>query len=63
MIRRFRLPDGQEVDLPGVVPKMSATPGETRWVGPGLGEHTAEVLGALGYGADEQAELRRKGVI
>jgi len=27
-----------------VVPKMAQTPGGTRWLGPGLGEHTGEVL-------------------
>jgi formyl-CoA transferase len=63
MIREYLLPDGSPVQLPGIVPKMSATPGETRWLGPELGAHTAEVLDALGYGADEQRELRRRGVI
>lgn len=63
MIGRFSLGGGVEVDLPGIVPKMSETPGATRWVGPELGEHTAEVLGALGYDAERQADLRRRGVI
>lgn len=63
MIRQFRLKDGQPVHLPGIVPKMSETPGATRWVGPELGEHNAEVLGALGYSADEQRELKQRGVI
>ncbi len=63
MIRRFRLPDGKEIELPGIVPKLSSTPGETQWVGPALGEHNAEILGALGYGQEELAELKRKGVI
>jgi len=63
MIREYLLPDGSPVRLPGIVPKMSATPGETRWVGPALGAHTAEVLGALGYSADQQRDLRQRGVI
>ena len=63
MIREYRLPDGAPVKLPGIVPKLSDTPGDTRWIGPELGAHTAEVLGALGYGAEEQQELRRRGVI
>jgi len=45
------------------VPKLSETPGETRWVGPRLGEHTDEVLGAAGYDAGEIAALRGRGVI
>ena len=63
MIREHRLADGASVKLPGIVPKMSETPGDTRWVGPRLGEHTAEVLGALGYSDEQQRELRRRGVI
>jgi crotonobetainyl-CoA:carnitine CoA-transferase CaiB-like acyl-CoA transferase len=63
MIETHTLPDGAPIDLPGVVPKLSATPGRTRWVGPRLGEHTDEVLGRLGIGADERAALRARGVI
>jgi succinyl-CoA---D-citramalate CoA-transferase len=63
MIEKARLPGGEEVLLPGIVPKLSATPGETRWLGPRLGEHTAEVLRELGYDEDMQRDLRAKGVI
>ena len=63
MIKRAHLPGGEEVLLPGIVPKLSATPGETRWLGPRLGEHTAEVLRELGYDEGRQRELRAKGVI
>jgi formyl-CoA transferase len=44
-----------------VVPKLSRTPGGTRWLGPALGEHTAQVLSELGYTPREQEELRRLG--
>jgi formyl-CoA transferase len=63
MIGSHRLGDGKSVKLPGIVPKLSETPGETKWVGPALGEHTAEVLSALGYGAEQQRELKKRGVI
>jgi formyl-CoA transferase len=63
MIEQFRLPDGQGVKLPGIIPKMSATPGRTRWLGPKLGEHTAEVLAQIGYDEAHQSELRGKGII
>jgi len=63
MIRSHRLKDGKSVKLPGVVPRLSETPGDTRWVGPALGEHTAEVLSALGYSNEQQQDLRRRGVI
>ncbi|MDB5775673.1 MAG: L-carnitine dehydratase/bile acid-inducible protein [Herbaspirillum sp.] len=63
MIERHTLPDGQPIDLPGVVPKLSATPGKTNWVGPELGQHTDEILAALGRSAEDIARLRNDGVI
>jgi formyl-CoA transferase len=63
MIEQHTLPDGQPIDLPGVVPKLSATPGKTNWVGPELGQHTDEILTALGRSAEDIARLRSDGVI
>ncbi len=63
MIERARLEDGEEILLPGIVPGLSETPGRTRFVGPRLGEHTAEVLRELGYDDDRQRDLRSRGVI
>jgi len=63
MIEQHRLPDGLDVKLPGIVPKLTATPGRTRWLGPALGAHTAEVLAAVGYDEAAQAALRASGVI
>lgn len=63
MIERFELPDGQPIDLPGIVPKLSETPGRTNWVGPKLGEHTDEVLASVGIGADELKRMRSFGII
>jgi formyl-CoA transferase len=62
MIEHHRLGD-RELLLPGLVPKLSKTPGETRWIGPRLGEHTDEVLGASGYSAAEIAALRAQGAV
>jgi formyl-CoA transferase len=63
MLRSHPLKDGKSVKLPGIVPKLSETPGGTKWVGPELGEHTAEVLSRLGYDAAQQKELKKRGVI
>jgi crotonobetainyl-CoA:carnitine CoA-transferase CaiB-like acyl-CoA transferase len=63
MFEQSALPDGTPMKIPAVVPKLSATPGGTRWLGPRLGEHTDDVLGELGYDADAIAALRQDGVI
>lgn len=63
MIERHELPDGKPIDIPGIVPKLSATPGATRWLGPALGEHTEEVLASIGIRGEALAELRRQGVV
>ncbi|WP_038496692.1 CaiB/BaiF CoA transferase family protein [Collimonas arenae] len=63
MIQQHMLPDGQPIDLPGIVPKLSATPGQTNWVGPELGQHTAEILAAIGRSPEQIALLREQGVI
>ncbi|HEX4842694.1 MAG TPA: CaiB/BaiF CoA-transferase family protein [Limnobacter sp.] len=49
--------------VPGIVPKLSETPGQTRWLGPALGEHTDAVLQALGYSLEAIANLRQQGAI
>jgi formyl-CoA transferase len=63
MIRQFTLEDGTPLKLPGIVPKLSATPGDVNWVGPELGAHTEEVLRAHGYDAAAIAQLRQQKVI
>jgi len=64
MLEEHDIPDGgPRMTIPGIVPKLSATPGRTRWLGPKLGEHTEEVLTTLGIGHDAIAKLRSEGVI
>jgi formyl-CoA transferase len=40
MLEKAQLPDGKEFLIPGIVPKLTLTPGETKSLGPNLGEHT-----------------------
>ena len=63
MIEKHKLGDNKEVWLPGIVPKLSETPGGTKWIGPTLGEHTAEVLSGIGYDIAAQNDLKKRGVI
>lgn len=50
--------NGATLNIPSVVPKLSQSPGGTRWLGPELGADTADVLKTLGY-SGEQIELMR----
>ncbi|HLQ96334.1 MAG TPA: CaiB/BaiF CoA-transferase family protein [Pseudogracilibacillus sp.] len=64
MIQNFPLDKEEEVKIPGVVPKMSETPGGTKWLGPDIGEHTKEILtNYLAYDAEKMKELKDKGII
>ena len=52
------------VAMPGIVPKMSKTPGEIKWIGPKLGEHNDDILtGLLGMSESRVAELKEKGIL
>jgi crotonobetainyl-CoA:carnitine CoA-transferase CaiB-like acyl-CoA transferase len=48
---------------PGVAIKLSATPGSLRFATPPAGAHSDEILGELGFGADDIAALREQGAI
>lgn len=48
---------------PAPAPRLSRTPGEIERPPPDFGEHTDEVLDALGYGPDERGRLRAAGII
>jgi formyl-CoA transferase len=63
MIVRQPTRDGYEVDVPGVVPKLSATPGTLRTPAPRLGDDTDAVLAELGCARQDIAALRSKGVL
>ncbi|MBU6438381.1 MAG: CoA transferase, partial [Betaproteobacteria bacterium] len=63
MIERITTRDGDALHVPGVVPKLSATPGALRSTAPRLGEDTAAVLRDVGLTDAQIAALRAKGVI
>jgi formyl-CoA transferase len=63
MIVRQVTRDGWALDVPGVVPKLSETPGTLRSPAPRLGEDTDAVLRELGLGNESIAALRAKGVL
>jgi len=63
MLLQAELPGGTQVKMPGIVPKLSETPGQINWQGPALGAHTDEVLAVLGMSAQDIARLREQGVV
>jgi formyl-CoA transferase len=63
MIREVMLPDGERLKVPGIVPKLTGTPGDIDAPGPALGEHTDAVLRELGYSDGEIASLRAQGIV
>ena len=63
MIETITANDGEPLKVPGVVPKLSATPGAIRTKAPKLGEHTEDVLKGIGYSETQIKDLRRANVI
>ena len=47
-IERYALESGLNLCMPAAVPKLTKTPGGTRWLGPKLGEHNESILESLG---------------
>ncbi|WP_250500622.1 CaiB/BaiF CoA-transferase family protein [Caballeronia sp. GAWG1-5s-s] len=63
MLLQASLPGGVSVKMPGIVPKLSDSPGEVRWQGPALGEHTQSVLASLGFDESDVQRLRAEGAV
>jgi formyl-CoA transferase len=56
-------PDGSQLLVPGIVPKLSRTPGGHHRDAPALGQDTDAVLAAMGLSDAQIAELRQRGVV
>jgi formyl-CoA transferase len=63
MILRQTTRDGNELDVPGIVPKLLGTPGTVRSSAPGLGEDTDTVLSEIGFSSQEITALRSRKVV
>ena len=63
MIVSVTTADGLALEAPGVVPKLSATPGRITRRAPSLGEDTAVVLNEIGVTPEQLAALRARGVL
>jgi formyl-CoA transferase len=63
MIEQVTLADGTRVAVPGIVPKLSETPGGHRRNAPALGQDTDDVLREIGLSAEQIAALKQRGVV
>ena len=56
--------DGKPLKIPAILPKLSGPPGATRWPGPKLGSHNAEVLrDILGLSPQQIDQLGQQNII
>jgi formyl-CoA transferase len=62
-IERIPAMNGGTIAAPGIVPKLSGTPGSVRHAAPALGEHTQAVLAVAGVDAARLAALKARGII
>ena len=63
MLQRMTMADGSTLSVPGIVPKLSRTPGGQWRNAPALGQDTDEVLLGLGLTAAQIDALKAKGII
>ncbi|WP_109511523.1 CaiB/BaiF CoA transferase family protein [Pseudomonas ovata] len=63
MLLASTLDDGTPVTLPGIIPKLTLTPGQVQSRAPTLGQHTDTVLDGLGIDAPTREAWRRRGLI
>jgi formyl-CoA transferase len=63
MLAELEMTDGSRLMVPGIVPKLSATPGRHRRNAPALGQDTDQVLKDLGLSEEQIAGLKRHGIV
>ena len=63
MIEQITMADGSRLSVPGVVPKLSRTPGGMRRLAPNLGQDTDAVLTEMGLSPAQIQTLRERGVV
>ena len=63
MLQTLTLDDGNVMTVPGIVPKLSVTPGQHRRNAPQLGQDTDQVLAEMGLSADQIQSLKARGIV
>ena len=63
MLAQVTMDDGSKLSVPGIVPKLSLTPGGHRRNAPALGQDTDAVLKDIGLSADQIRALKERGIV
>ncbi len=63
MVQSMRMDDGEDLLVPGVVPKLSRTPGGQWRNAPSVGQDTDAVLQGMGLTAGQIQQLRDQGIV
>jgi formyl-CoA transferase len=63
MLQTLQMDDGSAMTVPGIVPKMSVTPGQHRRNAPKLGQDTDQILAEMGLSADQIQSLKVRGIV
>ncbi len=61
-IQTIQMKDGSKVDVPGVIPKLSRTPGSIKTLAPDIGQNTDEILKSIGLTDDPVVSLKERGI-
>ena len=61
-IQTIQMKDGSKVDVPGVIPKLSRTPGSIKTLAPEIGQNTDEILKSIGLSNAQVASLKERGI-
>ncbi len=63
MLQQVQMDDGSSLSVPGIVPKLSRTPGRHRRNAPQLGQDTDRILAEMGLSSQQITELRVRGIV
>jgi formyl-CoA transferase len=62
IIETIKMKDGSALQVPGIIPKLSRTPGSIKSLAPEVGEQTDQILSEIGLTSQQIAALKEKGV-
>lgn len=61
-IETIQMQDGTKLNVPGVIPKLSRTPGSIKTLAPDIGENTDEILQSIGLSDAQVTSLKERGI-